>query len=248
MTIPVEEDEWPDFQALKELAVEISMEHYLARELFGVDKKRVALLNSRTGEFFNSVGRALSLSVVRQLASILDSPTTGSSANITLDGVIFQSRPWVPSECHEKCKQIRSSIREPEAKLKKFRNKLLAHNDRATLQGEKQRPRVTHGDVIKLIDALFEILNTIQGEVFNSSTAYDKPIRKAPSDILAALDEACWSRSLRELVQSGEVSEELAGTFIRYGTRGVAWRQWCVANNKSIDWYLPVPKHGVDKR
>lgn len=237
MSRPAIEEEWPEYVHLSEQVATLWFELSVYRGLFRKDQATVDLLNRSAPQFFQGLGVVLPLNVLRILSAIFDNPKTGSNANITLEGVIAVARTWLDETEYQRCLGLLSQTTNARGKLRKFRNKRLAHLDRSVLLGFERISGITRGEIEKLAETAAEILNVIQSAMFRSSTSYQNPIMRSPDDILHVIESYLFGRYMQSLLHDGQVSHEQVGNFIEHGPRGGPWYTWCQERQLPVDCY-----------
>ena len=240
MSRPVVEEEWPEFVQLKEQVISLWFELRLFEDLYSKDKQTVDILNATAREFFYSLGVSLPNNLLRILAAVYDNSKTGSNANITLDGVVAVSGTWISLTSHSKCECLLKSVSNPRGKLRDMRNKRLSHLDRRVLLGQRQLGSLTLAEILLLAKTAGKVLNEISGELFDGSTGFENPIRRAPSDIMSVLQNQLMMNKIREHVKAKTMPEETAGKILAEGLwHSRAWQEWCLANKLNPKHYLP---------
>lgn len=209
------------------------------------DDQTIHLMNSGAKHFFVSLQDALPMNLLRALSAIYDRPKTGQNANLTFEGLISQSRMWCCQSTFEKCDDVFKSCASERAKLRKFRNKKLAHYDRESAINGKVYG-IKFSEIDTLAQSAADILNHIQSDLFQSQTAYDDPIVNFPADILSCIKTHMWTKEVGRLIREGHLPEQDAGKIMKYGKNNMDWRHWCISRKLDPDYYAQpgdLPEH-----
>ncbi len=240
MSKPVVEEEWPEFVQLKEQVIALWFELKIFQGLFCEDENRVALLDKSANHFFYSLNFTIPNNLLRILSAIYDNPQTGSNANITVEGIALVSKTWISSDSCKKIAALLASSAEAKGKLRKFRNKKLSHLDHKVHLGLSQVQGLKRFEIELLSKTASDILNTIESDLFKSTTSYEQCISRAPNDILSCLESHMFLRTLQIHIRDKKMSTENAGMIISQGLHGHEWRLWCNNNDLDPKHYLPV--------
>ncbi len=234
---PVYKEEWPELEFLCNEVTTLWFEKKLIDGLFSDTEQTIHLMNMGAKHFFVSLQSTLPLNAIRILSTIFDRQKTGRNSNVTIEGLVAQSQMWCDPDIYNECVQLLSDHSDQIGKLRKFRNKRLAHLDRVVAVNGQQYS-VTVTDVNDLSNLAATVLNKIQGNLFQGTTAFEQPIANFPHDILHCIKMHLWLREIQRLIRKNHLTTEEAGLLVRCGTRGQKWAAWCMKKQLAADYFV----------
>jgi hypothetical protein len=195
-------------QLWAELDYEVTWLHgrwLIYRQLFGTDEERVDILNRSAGTFAYLLQNLLLHDVQLGLANIGDPPQTGRFKNLTVTALVnlvcAQEATLEPTlRMHLDKYGVACE------KIRKRRNKWIAHFDHDTLVNRHAAPPAgpSREEIELALLALRELMNAVQLHFNKSQTAYELIILEADGEHLIAM----LKRGIRyqQLVKSGKIS------------------------------------------
>ena len=129
------------------------------------DAKSVAVLRCRTEYVFVRLCHSLEQGVVLEIGKLLDTATIGSQSNLSLPGVI---KHLLASLGHNKRKPIvekLDSIQETFSLIRRYRHKVIAHNDLFVATHLTGIDRPTWRMVTNAIGSIERLFRMIESEV-----------------------------------------------------------------------------------
>jgi len=237
MTIPVIQEEWPEFDFISNEVTSLWFELNLYKELFCGSTDTIYQMNHTAKHFFYTLSFILPTNITRVLATIYDKPKTGRNQNVTLESVCSQASMWCTKQTLDEIQLSLSTQKSTIGKLRKFRNKKLVHLDHGVATGAQIRG-LTIAEMDGLATTAAETLNIIRAQLFDSHHAYQEGITFAPGDIIGCLKNSLWQKELRTLVRKREIDENTLPSLLTGGFRGTSWQSWCEEKNVSPNYFL----------
>ena len=173
-----------------------------ALESLYMDAGLVDLLNRIAPAFFAFVKEVLAHNIILSIARLTDKPEIGGRENLTLSRLVLELSDQKYSELRTqldgKCKRI-EEMRDP---IRLYRNKLLAHADRAEClnANSKLGENISIMFIRELLKEIGDFLNTFDFAFTKSETSYDEPI-DTYENVTAFIDylrKTCEGRSAAE--------------------------------------------------
>ena len=180
------------------------------KKLFGHSKERVDLLNQCAGGFFHATQFALLQQFEVSIVRLLDPHQQRKNKNLTFSRLVhLAEEPLQERQVFElKCKLEHAE--ECSKRLKKRRDKAVAHLDVRSIQNEDQAvlewPRIEEVDAS--LKALADLANSYEQMIGLPIMMYEFSDNFSGSELLVSHLEN--SLRLKELVQDGFLSRELA--------------------------------------
>gem|GEM_PF-3738257 len=172
------------FEVVLDEASDATAKWKLVMQLFGKSEARCALL-AKTGKVFFELTRdALITDTLLTLGRLLDKPQQGSNSNLCLEYLIDSIRSMNDNELASKLETILDNARSSEAKARKHRNKMIAHNDLPTHRnhGVSPLPGATVGEMQDLLGLTQAFLNTIDMHYCKKTTQFTRQALNGDAD------------------------------------------------------------------
>jgi hypothetical protein len=238
VTYPVEEEEWPDFLEFKTRVAYLAFDWKAYCSLFK-ERGSVDLMNSSAPSFFNLLQRVLRDDIVRRVAISFDSPEVARRHNLVVDRVVHQSQCWLSVAQMHSLKNLRDKASDAVLAVRKYRNRILAHQDLNTAKGVDRYPRLTGHDVTNAIECLFRVLNFVEVNVFGSETAYEYVMQDADSSAIRMMEDALWHRHIQLLLRNGVLPDDIVAKLVKSGRHLLDWRAYCFSRGLPSDYWRP---------
>jgi hypothetical protein len=155
------------------------------RQLFATSDDTIAILNKTAPSFFYFSGSILFDDVLLHIARLTDPPDTGGRTNLTL-----QRLPPAVAEAPLRgtTESLLQQVLEQTAFARDRRNRRIAHRDLLTARGLHPNPlaQASRQDVENALRAMRELMNVVEMQFENSTTAYEAFIGDGGGDALVA--------------------------------------------------------------
>lgn len=175
LTAPVVEE----FYGLCNWAYEVWLTH---RELFDVNPRAEELKQSFAGDALGRLSIVTQEYLLHQIAKLHDPASQYGHANLSIDYVV-KSGSW-PAHTQVELEQLQSKLKGFAQLLIGARNKLLSHNDLATILTGTTLGAFPEGSDRDYFATLQEFVNIVYGEVIGGPAPFnDLPI----NDVVALL-------------------------------------------------------------
>jgi len=202
-------------KALSEIYVkledQVSLLHGLYsqfRQLFGVSKGRVDLLNEMASCFFWFVNHAFLREIVLSLCRLTDPAKQGEHENVSICQLLTMAEGECDSECMDALSERIQGIVHQCDRFRKWRNRVFAHSDKPTLLRYSQEPlpglELRH--IEEALENLRNILNAFQGRFESTETDFDIILEGEAENVVLCLRQAkAYQACEREAFRQGLV-------------------------------------------
>jgi hypothetical protein len=193
------------FDELKSHVTEMHFRWLTYRELFGISKGRVDLLNECAGPFFVIIHGVLLTDVQLALCKLTDPARTPRFENLSLDQLQERVASHGDSSIAGRCDQLLVEVHARAAHVRQRRNKKLAHIDLATALGTTATPlpAVTRQSIDDALEAIRAYMNAIEDHYDGAQTGYEySMIHKGAAALVARLQD---SRRYHEHIRTGRL-------------------------------------------
>ncbi|MHA1280440.1 MAG: AbiU2 domain-containing protein [Candidatus Helarchaeota archaeon] len=176
------------------------------RQLFGISKLRIDLLNESAPTFFRVVQDVLMDYIQLTLSKLADpARTRGGEDNLCLETIYKQVKELKEHVLQSKLKKSLQNFKKKCEAFKVHRDKRIAHFDFNTMIKEKTKflPRISRQMIENALNELSNFMNIVNTHFTSTETAYEYSIMKYESDTLVE-----WlKRGLRyeELWREGKI-------------------------------------------
>lgn len=110
------------------------------------------ILNRNITPVFSIIQKSMFISILTRVSAVFDSKSLGSNENLSLDFIEHKYRTYANEALRSEFDELKG--RYQALNIKKYRNKLIAHNDLATVFGESSVSHtIKDGDIMSLLKA-----------------------------------------------------------------------------------------------
>lgn len=110
------------------------------------------ILNRNITPVFSIIQKSMFISILTRVSAVFDSKSLGSNENLSLDFLEHKYRTYANEALRSEFDELKG--RYQALNIKKYRNKLIAHNDLATVFGESSVSHtIKDGDIMSLLKA-----------------------------------------------------------------------------------------------
>jgi hypothetical protein len=144
-------------------------------QLYGTSKERVDVLNRSASTFFNVLQKSLLQDIQLSLGKLGDPKGSGARTNLSLSTLAAELECIGENALVKKLKPLIVSFDDACQKLRRRRNKWIAHFDLNTMLGSKVTPLQGpfRAEIEAALEALREALNCVEFHYAESHTAYE---------------------------------------------------------------------------
>ena len=163
-----------DFDRLKREVLWLHGHWDTSKRLFAGNEARVDLLNHIAPDFFSRIQGVLVEGAILGVCRLLDPVGRGKRRNLVLESLVLHVREQ--DLCFAgRLELALEEVWENASAMRRVRNKVIAHSDRATKIGRDvdPLPDVKFEDMDSVLDGMAGFLNAIQIEYTEIETAYD---------------------------------------------------------------------------
>ena len=174
------------FEIILDEASDATAKWNLVMQLFGKSEARCALLSKTGAVFFVLTRDSLITDTLLTLGRLLDKPQQGSNSNLCLEYLLDSIRSMNDNELASELETVLDNARSSEAKARKHRNKMIAHNDLPTHLNHavSPLPGATVGEMQDLLDLTQAFLNTIDMHYCKNKTLFTRQVLNGDADTM----------------------------------------------------------------
>jgi transcriptional regulator with XRE-family HTH domain len=188
------------YTALKSDAVILHANWDLFQFLFMGGAERVSILNRTAPNLFGAFQDALLTSIFLDVSRLTDPAETSGKQNLTLETLVVEITSRAQAQFRNKLRKLLDSLKDQTKAIRIYRNKRLAHMDRATRLNKKApiAPGVTFADVDASLKGIAKFLNTFSVDFTGILMSYEhSDYSPGPQALLRRLSEAEEYRKLQ---------------------------------------------------
>ena len=161
------------FNVLWQQVCGFSAKWRLYLDLFAEEKSR-AVINATAPGAFKLIESALRNDMVMLIGRLTDPQTTGSKANLSLERLIRELKPYSPTDLYDGLEADLSAVRTHITPFKEIRNRKVGHIDKSTALAPVPDPALgisrVHVDQALLL--ISELMNRISLHFVDSQTTF----------------------------------------------------------------------------
>lgn len=198
-----------DIERIKNQIVLMFLHWKTFKDLFGASAERVELLNESAPNFFSHIERALLHSMTTGIGRLLDPARMGSNENDSLKSLVDATRKDVDSDIADRLQAQLAFAMKRAAPILGYRNKKVAHSDRAVALGHKELGKLSReafDETLQAIADFMNILHVLSPTKITVAYEYSSETGGSVDPLLSLLRDAAI---LRALIEEDEELREL---------------------------------------
>jgi len=157
------------FSRLQNLVADLNIQAQMYDDLFSLPENAL-VFNEAAGNFFKHLRWFLQQLIFGSISRLLDPPETCGHENLSLRGILdYEQVDPIRNKLAHCLSQIESAW-VPGVKV--WRNKILSHNDLATLLQKSPLPEIEIEVMLKLVDGITQFVRQIERDLFYKNVSY----------------------------------------------------------------------------